>query len=76
MGIVAVPLGCKHAQVHDMFDARFFCLINDGLALNEHRDCVTGEQEQSLHPPQRLSKSSGIVKIKVNSLSIEVFDPG
>jgi hypothetical protein len=57
MCIRAIPM-TEHSKVHDVLDASFSGSINEGLALDQHRHCVAGKQEDSVHPVKRGRKSS------------------
>jgi hypothetical protein len=67
MWICAIPMA-EHSKVHDVLDASFSGGINEGLALGQHRHCVAGKQEDTVHPTKRGSKSSRTVEIQKNGV--------
>src|SRR5260370_22469533 len=76
MWICAIPMA-EHSKVHDMLDVSFSGGINEGLALGQHRHCVTGKQEDTVHSTKRGSKSSRTVEIQKNgvpALLLERYD--
>src|SRR5260370_6893838 len=76
MWICAIPMA-EHAKVHDVLDASFSGGINKGFALGQHRHCVAGKQEDTVHATKRGSKRSRTVEIQktgVPALFLERYD--
>src|SRR5258707_6692444 len=67
MWICAIPMA-EYSKVHNVLDASFSGSINEGLALGQHRQCVAGKQEYTVHPVERGSKSNRTVEIQKNSV--------